>query len=179
MTGQQFKSRPWIRALSLTFIAALALTACAAPTVPTAVATLAPVATNVPPTASPANTNPVASNAITDVVWQWSNLIDHTTNENKSVPLPENYTITVKTDGTVTGQADCNAFSGTYSQQNGFKITLGPSTTAFCGEGSWDVQYLQLLDSVVAGGPDGAGALILESTGGAQRMVFKNGGPAN
>ena len=30
----------------------------------------------------------------------------------------------------------------------------------------------------VAGGPDGTGGLALESAGGAERMVFQNGGPA-
>ena len=31
---------------------------------------------------------------------------------------------------------------------------------------------------IVAGGPDGAGNLALETAGGEQRMVFKNGGAA-
>jgi hypothetical protein len=31
---------------------------------------------------------------------------------------------------------------------------------------------------VAAGGPDGAGNLALETDGGEQRMLFKNGGPA-
>ena len=91
---------------------------------------------------------------------------------------PENYTIVFNADGTLMGKADCNNFSGTYSQQNGFKITLGPSTMAFCGETSLDSQYLQLLSNVAAGGPDGAGGLALETAGGEQRMLFKNGGPA-
>jgi hypothetical protein len=41
-----------------------------------------------------------------------------------------------------------------------------------------DQQYLQLLTSVASGGPDGAGGLVLETAGGAQRMTFQNGGPA-
>ncbi len=41
-----------------------------------------------------------------------------------------------------------------------------------------DQQYLQLLSSVAAGGPDGAGGLALETAGGEQRMSFKNGGAA-
>jgi hypothetical protein len=48
----------------------------------------------------------------------------------------------------------------------------------FCGEASLDQQYLKLLGSIVAGGPDGQGNLALETAGGAQRMLFKNGGPA-
>jgi hypothetical protein len=43
---------------------------------------------------------------------------------------------------------------------------------------SLDHQYLQLLGSVAAGEPDGAGGLALETAGGEQRMMFKNGGPA-
>jgi heat shock protein HslJ len=52
--------------------------------------------------------------------------------------VPKKYTIIFNTDGTFEGQADCNAISGTYSQENGFTITLGPSTLAFCGEDSLD-----------------------------------------
>jgi heat shock protein HslJ len=81
-------------------------------------------------------------------------------------------------DGALDGKVDCNAFSGTYSQTNGFTIKLGPSTTAFCGEVSLDTQYLQLLSQVAAGGPDGAGGLALKTAGGEQRMLFKNGSPA-
>ena len=48
----------------------------------------------------------------------------------------------------------------------------------YCGDTSLDQQYLGLLGSVAAGGPDGAGGLALENAGGEQRMLFKNGGPA-
>jgi hypothetical protein len=74
--------------------------------------------------------------------------------------------------------ADCNTFSGTYSQSNGFKIRIGASTLTFCGDGSLDQEYIKLLDQVVSGGPDGLGNLALETAGGAQRMVFANGGAA-
>jgi heat shock protein HslJ len=89
------------------------------------------------------------------------------------VPDPNLYTITFYEDGTLSGKADCNSFNGTYSQDNGFVITLGPSTMAFCGEASLDRQYLTLLGSIVAGGPDGIGGLALETAGGEQRMLFK------
>ena len=92
------------------------------------------------------------------------------------MPNPENYTIIFNADGTLTGKADCNTFGGAYSQASGFTIKLGPSTMAYCGEASLDAAYLQLLSSVAAGGPDGAGNLALETAGGAQRMLFKNGG---
>jgi len=49
---------------------------------------------------------------------------------------------------------------------------------AFCGEDSLDVQFLELLAQVVAGGPDGSGGLALENAGGEKRMLFSNGGVA-
>jgi heat shock protein HslJ len=121
---------------------------------------------------------PAPSNSITGIVWQWTSVTNQTTKETTTVPNPESYTIIFNADGTLTGKADCNSFGGTYSQQNGFTITLGASTMAYCGEASLDQQYLQLLGSVVAGGPDGAGNLVLETAGGEQRMLFVNGGPA-
>jgi heat shock protein HslJ len=119
-----------------------------------------------------------SSDAISGIVWQWTRLTDRVTGEETTVPNPENYTITFNEDGTLEGKADCNNFSGTYSQENGFIITLGPTTMAYCGETSMDTQYLQLLGSVAAGGSDGQGGFALETAGGAQRMEFQNGGKA-
>ncbi len=52
-------------------------------------------------------------------------------------------------------------------------------TMAACGEDSLDQQYLELLGSIAAGGPDGAGStMALETAGGEQRMLFVNGGGA-
>jgi heat shock protein HslJ len=118
-----------------------------------------------------------SSNSLQGIVWQWTSVTNQTTKET-TVPNPENYTIIFNADGTLTGKADCNSFSGTYSQTNGFTIKLGATTMMFCGEASLDQQYLALLSSVAAGGPDGAGNLALETAGGEQRMLFKNGGPA-
>jgi heat shock protein HslJ len=95
-----------------------------------------------------------------------------------TVPNPENYTIVFYTDGTLAGKADCNTFTGAYTQEGGFTINLGATTMASCGEASLDQQYLQLLGSIAAGGPDGEGGLALETAGGAQRMLFENGGAA-
>jgi heat shock protein HslJ len=117
-------------------------------------------------------------NPIQDINWQWVSVTNQTTKETTTVPNPENYTIAFFADGTLAGRADCNNFTGTYSQENGFTITLGASTMAFCGEASMDQQYLTLLGSVAAGGPDGAGGFVLETAGGEQRMLFKNGGAA-
>ena len=115
-----------------------------------------------------------SGNSITGVVWQWETVTNKDTNETTTVSNPENYTIEFKDDGTFTGKADCNNIAGTYSQENGFAIMLGPSTLAFCGEASLDTVYLDLLSNVAAGGPDGAGGLALETAGGQQRMLFKS-----
>jgi len=143
-------SRLWLIALSLLMM--VALVACA-------------------PTAAPTPTN-----TITGIVWQWMSVTSQGATTN--VPIPANYTIIFNTDGTLTGKADCNTFTGVYSQAGGFTIKLGASTMAYCGEASLDQQYLHLLSNVAAGGPDGAGGLALETAGGADRMLFNNGGAA-
>ena len=117
---------------------------------------------------------PVSSNSITGVEWQWQSVTNQTTSETTDVSDPENYTITFNEDGTFEGTADCNSISGTWSQENGFTITVGPSTLAFCGEASLDQVYVGLLDNIAAGGPDGAGGLALETAGGEQRMLFES-----
>lgn len=147
-------SRFLIRLAGLSVVMVLALAACA-----------------------PAGT-PAPSSSIQGIVWQWTSVTDQSTKATTPVPIPANYTIIFNSDGTLTGKADCNSFTGTYSQTNGFTIKLGASTQAYCGEASLDQHYLQLLSAVAAGGPDGAGGLALETAGGAQRMTFKNGGAA-
>jgi len=129
-----------------------------------------------PPTPVPATATP--SNTITDIVWQWKSVTTKPTGETTTVSDPQNYTITFREDGTLSGKADCNSFTGTYSQESGFSIKLGASTMAYCGEASLDQQYLELLSAVVAGGPDGQGNLALENAGGEKRMLFTNGGAA-
>ena len=122
--------------------------------------------------------SPSQDDSIQDIVWQWENVTNKTTGEVTTVTNPENYSITFNADGTLEGKADCNNFNGTYTQENGFTIKLGASTMAYCGDTSLDQQYLTLLSSVAAGGPDGSGGLALETAGGEQRMEFKDGGPA-
>jgi heat shock protein HslJ len=129
-----------------------------------------------PPTPAPATATP--ANAITSIVWQWTSVTNQTTKETTEVAKPQDYTITFRDDGTLSGKADCNNFTGVYSQENGFSIKLGATTMAACGNDSLDQQYLQLLGAIAAGGPDGAGNLALETAGGEQRMLFKKGGAA-
>jgi len=122
--------------------------------------------------------SPAGSDSITGIVWKWQTLNDKAAGSSTKVDNPDNYTIIFHEDGTTEGQADCNTFSGTYSQANGFSITVQPDVMAACDQGSLDQQYLTLLGDVAAGGPDGAGGLALETAGGAQRMQFSNGGAA-
>jgi heat shock protein HslJ len=153
-TQRNSYARSWARLIGLSLIIVVLLAACA------------PAAT------------PTPTNTITGIVWQWTSVTEKATSKTTTVPNPENYTIIFNTDGTITGKADCNSFTGIWSQQNGFTIKLGASTLASCGEASLDQQYLALLSNVAAGGPDGAGGLALETAGGAERMLFKNGGAA-
>ena len=119
---------------------------------------------------------PADANTITGIVWQWETLNDVAAGTSTRVPDASKYTIVFNADGTTTGRADCNTFSGTYSQQNGFSISVTPDVMAACDQGSMDQQFLNLLDDVAAGGPDGAGSLMLQTAGGAQQMLFSNGG---
>jgi heat shock protein HslJ len=123
-------------------------------------------------------TDSSSSDSIQGIVWQWQSVTEKSTSTTTNVPNPENYTIIFNDDGMFEGKADCNAISGSYSQENGFTIAVGSSTMAFCGEASLDQLYVMLLDSVAGGGPDGTGGLALESAGGEQRLLFSNGGSA-
>ena len=134
-----------------------------------------PVPTPAPTTATPQGSSP---NAITNIVWQWTSVANKSTGAKTTVTDPQNYTITFRDDGTLSGKADCNTFTGTYTQEGGFFITAKPDVMAACGGASLDQQYFELLDAIVAGGSDGAGGLALETAGGEQRMEFVNGGAA-
>jgi heat shock protein HslJ len=131
-----------------------------------------PTAT-VPVTAPPQTTNPIQG-----INWQWVSVTDQSTGQTSVVPNLQQYTISFTADGFVNGTADCNSYTGIYSQASELTITVTTMTMATCPEGSLEQQYLQLLGSVAGGGPDGSGNLALETAGGAQRMLFQNGGPA-
>jgi heat shock protein HslJ len=173
---------PMLVPMTLILSVALVATACATPPAPSGAvsspAAPSPVSSPVAsPVASAASEGPITSD-LQGIAWQWLNVTDRTTGQVTTVPTPASYTITFHADGSVSGQADCNSFSGTWSQGDGVTITLTTTTMAFCGEQSMDQQYTQLLSSVAAGGPDGAGGLALETAGGAQRMLFQDGGAA-
>jgi len=140
-------------------------------------ATAVPAPTNTPVPAAP-TADQGSDAAIQNILWQWTQLTDQSTGDVTSVPDPASYTIVFYPDETFSGTADCNSISGTYSTRNGFSISVKSSTRAYCGEGSLDQQYISTLDHVVAGGPDGAGGLALETAGGEKRMQYRNGGAA-
>jgi heat shock protein HslJ len=133
---------------------------------------------NVPVIPPPASAPSTSSSDITNIIWKWQKLEDVASGSSTRVDDPNKYTIVFYDDGTTTGQADCNTFSGTYSQDNGFTIQVTPDVMAACDQGSMDQQFLTLLEDVVAGGSDGAGGLMLQTAGGAQKLSFSNGGPA-
>lgn len=124
---------------------------------------------------------PAPAAGTTDVVWQWVS-VDSTPGggEMTTVPNPEAYTVTFRADGTVSGQADCNSYTGTYTAEAGgaMTITLLASTAAACGPQSLEREFLDLLSGTAAGGPDGAGGFALTSDGGADYALFRNGGEA-
>jgi heat shock protein HslJ len=124
----------------------------------------------------PAPAAPATTNEVQGVVWQWQTLNDTAAGTSMRVDNPGLYSIVFNVDGTTEGQADCNTFSGTYSQEGGFFITVRPDVMAACDIGSLDQQFLTLLGDVVAGGPDGGGGLTLQTAGGAQSMLFSYGG---
>jgi heat shock protein HslJ len=127
---------------------------------------------------APQAADPASGDTVTGIVWNWQSVTEKSSGNSTTVPDPESYTIIFNEDGTTEGQVDCNTFSGTYSREGSFTITVVPDVMAACDQGSLDQEYLTLLGDIAAGGPDGAGGLALETAGGAQRMSFSNGGAA-
>jgi heat shock protein HslJ len=132
----------------------------------------------VPTDTVPATVPPQPNDPLQGISWQWVSVTDQSTSQATAVPNPAQYNIAFNANGTVNGLADCNSFTGTYSQANGLAIKITSMTRAACPDGSLDQQYIDLLNNVASGGPDGSGNLALETAGGAQRMLFQNGGPA-
>ena len=110
---------------------------------------------------------------ITDVSWLWQSFADQTEENNISVPIPHDYTLTLLPDRTASIRADCNMVSWTYTLEGNSLTfdTLGPSTLASCGEGSLDQQYLALLGSTATYVTD-RGDLVLNLAADAGNMVF-------
>ena len=87
------------------------------------------------------------SESIIGITWQWNAFEDSAGTDNIDVPNPENYTLTLKEDGTASILADCNQVIWPY-ELDGSSLTfntLGPATLAMCPEDSLDTIYLQRL----------------------------------
>ena len=116
-----------------------------------------------------------AGSKITDTIWEWEKFQSMDDSE-VIVDNPENYTLILNKDGSVAIKADCNAVLGEYTMEDSsLKITLGPTTLAFCGEDSLDTQYLGYLENVATYVLDG-GKLYLNLWADAGNMIFRSGG---
>jgi heat shock protein HslJ len=81
--------------------------------------------------------------------WQWIGLTLNNPKHQSAIPDPQNYTLTLKDDGTFQAKADCNQLAGTYTM-NGSSLTLthGPMTLVACPSGSQSDQFVTLLGTV-------------------------------
>ena len=121
---------------------------------------------------APAATSVPTPMPITGIKWEWTGMQD--SSGETSVSDPRNYTLKFNDDGTITGQADCNQISGTYSLSgSSLSIHLGTSTSAFCGESSQDQVYLASLSKVSSYAADQQGLELHFSDG---KMDFRDGG---
>jgi heat shock protein HslJ len=110
--------------------------------------------------------------SITGITWQWTELVESAPAAQSVVPNPEDYTLLLQPDGTLSIKADCNGVGGSYTLEGDFlTIALGPSTMAYCGEQSLDHQYLGLLDSVDSYAVQD-GRLVLSLQNGTGRMTL-------
>ena len=115
---------------------------------------------------------------LTDILWQWAELVETAPASQSVVPDPEHYTLVLRPDGNLAIKADCNVVGGSYALEgDALTIELGPTTMAFCGEQSLDQQYLELLGNIDGYAVEGD-RLVLDLKAGGGRMTFDSGGPA-
>ena len=118
-------------------------------------------------------------NALTGKTWYLTAGTEQTPAWQWAVPPGEQglYTITFNADGTFNAKADCNQVSGSYktSGTDGLTIEPGPSTLAYCGDGSMDSLYTHLLGRTSTYKVDGA-TLTLTMSGGAT-LTFTSTAP--
>ena len=130
-------------------------------------------------TPTPAGPQDVPVSEITNITWQWVELIENNPAGQSVVADPENYTLTFLDDGSVSIKADCNTGNGRYTV-DGNKLEFNPImalTMALCPPGSLHDQFLRLLGQVdTFGSLDGRLVLVLKD--GAGEMRFQNGGTA-
>ena len=74
-------------------------------------------------------------NEVKDITWKWSSLSETLPASISVVPNPENFTLLLGSDGTLSIKADCNMAGGSYTMDgSSLKITLGATTLAYCGD---------------------------------------------
>jgi heat shock protein HslJ len=111
--------------------------------------------------------------SITNKTWQWVSLVETLPASQSVVPNPENYTLILMPDSSLSIKADCNMAGGTYTLKgDSLELVLGPSTMAYCGEQSLDQQFLMTLQQV-SGYSIENGQLVLLLEDSAGKMSFK------
>ena len=119
---------------------------------------------------------PLTFEELRGISWEWRDLVDSGPAGQSDVPDPQNYSIVFLNDGELAIEADCNNVRGSYLLDAGqLRIILGPSTMAFCGDESLDVQFLNLLSKTTSGILSEDGRLKL-FTGDGSTLGFDNGG---
>ena len=103
--------------------------------------------------------------------WQWQKRVILDSGTEEQIADPSKYTLTFKSDGNYTFQADCNQGSGTYvaDDRGAIRLQAGPVTLAECGEGS---RYQDILNMMYA-----VQDYRLEESGAVLVMVWPAGGP--
>lgn len=115
---------------------------------------------------------------LTNITWQWGELIQTDPLTRTAVTDPQNYTLIFFTDGSFSYQADCNSGSGNYVLEgNLLSLYPGPSTLVECGSDSLSNQYVTLLGNVESYAFE-SGSLVLGLRNDAGRMVFYSSGPS-
>jgi heat shock protein HslJ len=110
--------------------------------------------------------------SITDITWQWAEMVETEPASQSLVPDPENYTLFLASDGSLGINADCNVGGGTYTLDgSSLTIELGPMTMAYCGDQSLDQMYLGFLSNVESYAIEN-GQLVLELKDSAGTMTF-------
>ena len=111
--------------------------------------------------------------AITDITWQWISLVETEPASQSVVPNPENYTLVLAADGTLSIKADCNMVGGSYTLEgSALTIQLGPSTMAFCGEESLDYLFTNTIATVESFSVE-EGQLVVQLANAGGSMTFQ------
>jgi heat shock protein HslJ len=144
------------------------------------VASLSAVVLLVASVAAACTSGGASGSGLTGKTWALTAITEKTPAFQGVIPAADagRYTIAFAADGTVSGKADCNQFTGTYktSGSNGLTIALGAMTMAFCPDGEFANLYVHALSNTASYAITGetltltltdGGTLSFNSTGGA------------